>query len=368
MSAPRRLSDSERVSWLRLARTEQVGPVTFQNLLQRYGAPDRALAALPDLARRGGSRKPFVIYSQSQAEDEISAAQSFKVHLVVPGERGYPPLLRFIHGAPPLLCVAGNLDLADMDSVGLVGARNASALGLKFTRIIAGLLAQNHMLVASGLARGIDTAAHEASLAHGTAAVLAGGIDHVYPPENAKLQQQIAERGLLISEMPMGTAPKAEHFPRRNRIISGMSRAIVVVEAAVRSGSLITARFAAEQGREVFAVPGSPLDPRAEGCNRLIRDGAQIVTSAEDVLEGLRAIPMLANAVFLEPDAQSYESEEVRDSDRTHLLSFLSPSETHVDDLIRESRLSADVALAILLELEIAGRVTRSPGGRVALA
>ncbi|MFO1033672.1 MAG: DNA-processing protein DprA [Hyphomicrobiales bacterium] len=367
MNAPRRLSDAERVSWVRLARSSQIGAVTFQNLLARYGTAAAALEAVPDLARRGGSRKPFVLYSQTQAEDELATARSIKAELVVPGERGYPPMLRHIHGAPPLLCVAGNLDLADADCVGIVGARTASAIGLKFTRMISGLLAQNHILVASGLARGIDTAAHEAALAAGTAAVLAGGIDHIYPPENAKLHQQIAEQGLLISEMPPGTVPKAEYFPRRNRIISGMSRAIVVVEAALRSGSLITARFAAEQGRDVFAVPGSPLDPRCEGCNRLIKDGAQLVTSPQDVLESLRMVPRPSGALFLEPAPDRPPHDDVSDDDRAHLLSFLSPTETHIDDLIRESRLSAETVMAILLELEIAGRVLRTGGGRISL-
>jgi DNA processing protein len=367
MGAARKLSDEERIAWLRLARTESIGPITFHDLLQRFGSASAAIDALPDLARRGGRTRTISVYARARAEDELAAAARVKAQVVAAGERGYPPFLRHVHGAPPLLCIAGNPDLADMDSVAIVGARNASALGLKFTRMIARTLADNHILVASGLARGIDTAAHEASLHHATAAVLAGGIDHIYPPENEKLHREIGERGLLISEMPPGTAPKAEHFPRRNRIISGMSRAIIVVEAALRSGSLITARFAAEQGRDVFAVPGSPLDPRAEGCNRLIKDGAQILTSVEDVLDALRMVPRPAAGLFLEPAAPEPHT-ETSESDRDHLLTFLSPTETHVDDLIRESRLPAEVVTALLLELEIAGRVNRAKGGRVALA
>ena len=367
MSAARQLSDEERINWLRLARTENIGPVTFQSLVSRFGSAAAAIDALPELSKRGGRTRGISVFARSKAEDELAAVHKLKAHMVAAGERGYPPFLRHVHAAPPLLYVSGNLDLADMDSVGVVGARNASALGLKFTRMIARSLADNHNLVASGLARGIDTAAHEASLHHATAAVLAGGIDHIYPPENAKLHQEIAERGLLITEMPPGTAPKAEHFPRRNRIISGMSRAVIVVEAALRSGSLITARFAAEQGRDVFAVPGSPLDPRAEGTNRLIRDGAQIVTSVTDMLEALRMVPQPQVDVFLEAE-RTDPHVQVADGDRVHLLSFLSPTETHIDDLIRESRMSADVVTAVLLELEIAGRTVRASGGRIALA
>jgi DNA processing protein len=367
MQPQRRLSDEERINWLRLARTENVGPVTFHALVSRFGTAGAAIDALPDLSARGGRARPIAVYARNRAEDDLATVHRLKAKVVAAGEIGYPPFLRHVHAAPPLLYVAGNLDLVDMDSVGVVGARNASALGLKFSRMIARTLVENHMLVVSGLARGIDTAAHEASLDQATAAVLAGGLDHIYPPENAKLHQAIAERGVLITEMPPGTAPKAEHFPRRNRIISGMSRAVVVVEAALRSGSLITARFAAEQGRDVFAVPGSPLDPRAEGCNKLIKDGAQILTSVDDLVQSLRMIPPPRTDVFLEQE-QPDTLLEISNSDRDHLLTFLSPTETHIDDLIRESRMPTDVVTAIVLELEIAGRVVRASGGRLALA
>lgn len=367
MGAARKLSEEERIAWLRLTRTEHVGPVTFHDLINRFGSAASAIEALPDLSRRGGRTRPLTVYPLARAEAEFAAAARANARFVVAGERGYPPFLRHVHGAPPVLCVAGNLDLADADCVAIVGARNASALGLKFTRMIAHTLSTHHIVVVSGLARGIDTAAHEASIQSGTIAVLAGGIDHVYPPENARLHAAIAERGLLFSEMPPGTVPKAEHFPRRNRIISGISRAVIVVEAALRSGSLITARFAAEQGRDVFAVPGSPLDPRAEGCNRLIRDGAQILTSIEDVMEALETVAPPRADIFLEPPAPE-PAPETHESDREHLLSFLSPHDTHVDDLIRESRLDPQTVSALLLELELAGRITRSRGGRVALA
>jgi DNA processing protein len=368
MAIDRVLSDEERLSWLQLSLSENIGPVTFRELITRLGTATDAIKALPELAKRGGRQMSPKICSRQTAELHIANATAAGATFVVAGERGYPPYLRHIHGSPPLLCVAGNLDLAATDSVAIVGARNASALGMKFTRMVAERLAGAGLLVVSGLARGIDTAAHQASFQHGTAAVVAGGVDHFYPPENEKLQRDIAARGLLISEMVPGTAPKAEHFPRRNRIISGMSRAVVVVEAAMRSGSLITARFAAEQGRDVFAVPGSPLDPRCQGTNRLIRDGATILTSADDVLESLQSAGLPRGELFLEREVESINTlSEPNGDDRDHLVSFLSPTETPIDDLIRESGLGAEIVAAILLELEVAGRVIRQPGGLVAL-
>ncbi len=367
MTIERHLDDEERISWLQLSQSENVGPVTFRTLLQKFGTAREALRALPDLSRRGGRKTSLRIYARSTAEQDIARAAGMGARFVAAGETGYPPYLRHIHSAPPLLCVAGHLDFASKDAVAIVGARNASALGLKFTRMIAERLSDAGLLVVSGLARGIDTAAHQASIAHATAAVVAGGVDYFYPPENEKLQRDIIERGLLISEMVPGTAPKAEHFPRRNRIISGVSRAVIVVEAALRSGSLITARFAAEQGRDVFAVPGSPLDPRSEGTNRLIKDGAAILSSADDVLEALSSASSPRNQIFLELEqVDSISEPEPSDTERDRVLSLLSPTETHLDDIIRESQLPAECVTAILLELEIAGRVTRHPSGRIA--
>jgi DNA processing protein len=256
-----------------------------------------------------------------------------------------------------------------MDAVGIVGARNASAIGMKFTRNIARALTDAGLLVVSGLARGIDTAAHEASVEVHTAAVIASGIDYFYPPENEKLQRLIGERGLLITEMLPGTAPKAEHFPRRNRIISGISRAVIVVEAALRSGSLITARFASEQGREVFAVPGSPLDPRAEGTNKLIKDGANMLTAIDDVLDALQTMRPPQHGIFSEGTIETSPLPPVFDlSDRENILTLLSPTAIEIDDIIRESAMSAEKVMGVLLELEIAGRVTRHAGGRVSLS
>lgn len=372
---PRRLTDAERLDWLRLLRCENVGPVTFARLLSRFGSAAAALEAIPHLSKKGGLGRPLGLASQAAAEDEMAQTAALGACYVAAGEDGYPAPLRHIHSAPPLLCVKGRKDLAARPAVAVVGARNASAAGLKFTRGLAAELAEAGYVLASGLARGIDTAAHQAALAHGTVAVVAGGIGHVYPPENADLFEAIAEHGLLLSEMPPGAAPMAEHFPRRNRIISGMALATVVVEAALRSGSLITARLAAEQGREVFAAPGSPLDPRCEGSNRLIREGAQLLTAARDVVEALAAAPPRlepAQGSFLEQDEDDRSLDVVAEEDdrldADDVARLLSPTPVEVDDLIRESGLPPRVVVGLLLELELAGRLIRHSGGRVASA
>ncbi len=368
MTGLRTLSDEERVAWLQLTRTENIGPVTFKSLLLKYGTALAALDALPELSKKGGRSQALRAAPRGDAIEEIEKALVFGAQHVVAGEKGYPTYLRHIHAAPPMLCVKGQLDLAAMDAVAIVGARTASANGLKFTRMLANKITEAGLLVVSGLARGIDTAAHDASVEKQTAAVVAGGINHFYPPENEKLQRAIASRGLLISEMAMGAAPKAEHFPRRNRIISGMSRAVIVVEAAMRSGSLITARFAMEQNRDVFAVPGSPLDPRCEGSNKLIRDGAAIVTSADDIVEALGMAQRPQNEIFLEREEEAITpAGDLTDSDRTRLMTLLSHTPTEIDDLIRESFMPADQVLGVLLEAEIAGKVTRLAGNMVAL-
>jgi DNA processing protein len=362
------LSDDERTDWLQLSRTEGIGPITFHRLIARYGSAARALAALPDLAVRGGRKSTPRSPGRAAITEDLERATKFGARFVGLGEGDYPPFLAQIPDAPPLICVAGRREHLSLETVAIVGARNASALGRKFARMLAGQLGKAGFLVVSGLARGIDTAAHEASLSSQTAAVVAGGVDHYYPPENEMLQRRIAEEHVLVSEMPMGTIPKAEHFPRRNRIISGLSRAVIVVEAALRSGSLITARMAAEQGREVFAVPGSPLDPRCEGANRLIREGATLLTSVDDVLEALhepgRRLPLLLR----EQEQHRPSAEEASASEREHLLSLLSHAPIHVDDLAREARLAPEMLAACLLELEVAGRISRSAGGAVLLS
>ncbi len=362
------LSNAERRDWLRLSMSENVGPATFRSLMARYGNAGDALLAIPELTRKGGLPRSPRLYGTEAAQRDLDRADAFGARFVTMSEPDYPPLLRMADGAPPLICIKGDASLLTKSSVGIVGARNASAVGRKFARQMAMEIGGSGHAVVSGLARGIDTAAHEASLETGTIAVLAGGLDVVYPPENDALQTGIGERGVLITEMTPGTVPRAEHFPRRNRIISGIARALIVVEAALRSGSLITARYANEQGREVFAVPGSPLDPRCEGCNRLIRDGATLLMSSADVLETLSTSFNPRQVQFLEPEQPAIEPRDISDDDRDRILELLSPNPVDTDDLIRESGLPTGAVTALILELSLAGRVIRYPNGAVSLA
>lgn len=364
----RLLDHSQRRDWIRLSQSENVGPATFRQLIDRYGSAAAALEALPELSVKGGLRRALRVFSIDDAEAIMERAEELGASFVVAGEAGYPPLLHHIPGAPALVCVKGNLALAELQAVAIVGARNASAGGRKFARQLSAELSEEGYLVVSGLARGIDTAAHEAAPHGRTAAVIAGGIDNIYPPENAELQKLIGDNGLLITEMMPGSVPRAEHFPRRNRIISGMSRAIIVVEAALRSGSLITARLAGEQGRDVFAVPGSPLDPRAEGTNKLIKEGAILLTRSADVIENLRTEYTSSPKTFSEPESSVEELVEASPSDRKLVLSLLSLTPINVDDVIRESKLLAAMVLGILLELELSGKVTRSTQQKISLA
>ncbi|MFO1090115.1 MAG: DNA-processing protein DprA [Hyphomicrobiales bacterium] len=368
----RLLTDAQRVDWLRLIRSENVGPLTFRALVNRFGGAGEALDALPKLYRKGG-KQGGRICTRAEAQESIDRASSIGARFVAIGEPGYPVLLRQTERAPILLCLKGNEALLERTCLAVVGARNASALGMRFTRDLAAQVGRGGITIVSGLARGIDTAAHEASLATGTVAVLAGGIDVVYPPENAKLQAAIGERGLLISEHAPGTVPLAKHFPQRNRIIAGVSVGVVVMEAALRSGSLITARLAAEQGREVFAVPGSPLDPRSSGTNRLIQDGAQLVASIEDVLDGLKELqarPDRERDYFMQAEEANEANghPEVPDDLYGRLLGLMGHAPVEIDDLIRESGAPANLVVAALLELELAGRIARHAGQRVSLA
>lgn len=361
------LSDEERLNWLILSRSENVGPTTFKKLIKRFHTAGAALRALPDLTRRGGLNRAPRIWSRDAAERAMASAERIGARFLCSIEPSYPALLRQADAAPPLLCIKGDETLLLRSAVAIVGARNASALARKFSRQLAHEIGQEGQVIVSGLARGIDTAAHDAALDTGTIAVVAGGLDVIYPPENAALHAAIGERGLIVSEQVPGTEPKADFFPRRNRIISGMSRALIVVEAALRSGSLITARFAAEQGREVFAVPGSPLDPRCEGTNRLIRDGATLLMSSRDVLEALGAdVPRQMS--FFEPDPPPLPLRQPDAADMRHLLELLSPNPIDTDDLARESGLDAATLSALLLELSLAGRITRHPDGSVSRA
>ena len=371
MVARRSLSDAERVDWLRLARTENVGPVTFRELLARYRTAAAALEALPELARRGGRRAPLRVPPPGAARREIDAAGRAGGRLIALVEPAYPPLLAHITDPPPLLYALGHAHLLGADAVGVVGARNASAAGIRFAGRLAADLGAGGLVVVSGLARGIDAAAHEGALPSGTVAVMAGGVDVVYPADNQGLYERIREAGALISEQPLGTVPQGRHFPRRNRLISGLSLGVVVVEATPRSGSLITARFAGEQGREVFAVPGSPLDPRARGANQLIRQGAVLTEGARDVIEvlaGRRRAPMEEGAEM--PFAAAgpvTEDAGALAAGRAAVVEKLGPTPVAVDELIRQCQVTAAIVQLVLLELELAGQLDRHPGNQVSV-
>jgi DNA processing protein len=363
------LNPQERLDWLRLIRTDNVGPVTFYHLLQRFGSAAAALAALPDLARQGG-RPGLKPCPRAEAERELAALARLGARLIAWGEPDYPPLLAAVEDAPPLIALLGRAELLGRRILALVGARNASASGQRFARELAWDLGRNGFVVASGLARGIDAAAHSGALDSGTIAVVAGGIDIVYPEENRALYDEITARGAVVAELPFGTSPQARHFPRRNRIISGLAAGVVVVEAALKSGSLITARFAAEQGRDVFAVPGSPLDPRCRGANDLIRHGATLVESVDDIIGALR--PPTGSGFAedrrrfgLPPDGEPGEAE--LEAARSRILALLGPTAVGVDELRRGCHFSPAIVAMVLLELELAGRIERHPGGRFSL-
>lgn len=399
------LSDAQRLDWLRLIRSENVGPRTFRTLVNRYGGAGPALAALPELARQGG--RQIRIASREECEREMEAVQKFGARLLCLGEDDYPKNLRAIDAPPPVLLVLGDVALFERPSVAIVGSRNASAAGLAFTdRIVAELGARDFVIV-SGLARGIDARAHRASLRTGTMAVLAGGLDRIYPPEHEDLARAIAQEGVLVSEMPLGWEARGRDFPRRNRLVSGLSLATLVMEAARRSGSLITARFATEQGREVFAVPGSPLDPRAEGANDLLREGASLCTQASDLLDALAPIlrdglpqpgtlfetfddpaeplwdeldlipfqaPLTEPGHEMDEEAKPYLAGPAapdvsrKDEDwRSIILDLLGPSPISLDDLARMSEAPPAQFRAIILDLELEGALERHGGNRVSL-
>lgn len=404
------LSDRQRLDWLRLIRSDGIGPRSFRSLTNRFGGAGPALEALPDLARQAG--RDIRICPPAEAEREMAGLIRLGGRFIALGEADYPRPLQAIDSAPPLLALMGSATLLCQPAVAMVGSRNASAAGLTLTRRLAREIGEAGFTIVSGLARGIDTAAHEASRPTGTVAVLAGGLDRIYPQQNRALAERIAAEGALVSEMPLGWEPRGRDFPRRNRIVSGLALGTLVVEAARRSGSLITARFANEQGRQVFAVPGSPLDPRAEGGNHLIREGATLCAAAEHVVEALQpmvgrpsdlfhasgalreegtqdsgdslweeldlpdvARPPLAEAERPEPDGfgpssfSSLAAGSVGEGDiGPHLLGLLSPTPIALDDLVRASGHSAREVGRVLLELELAGAVLRHPGGGLSRA
>jgi DNA processing protein len=352
---------------LRLIRTPGIGPIAYRQLLLRFGTAEAALAAIPDLARRGGGKAPQV-FAKDKAEREIESVERLGARYLVLGQGLYPRTLAQLEDAPPLLTAKGNPSLFDRPMVAIVGARNASAAACRFARGLAHDLGREGIAVVSGLARGIDSAAHDGSLESGTIAVIAGGMDVYYPPENEARQGEIAERGLLIAEMPPGTEPRARHFPYRNRIIAGLATGTVVIEAAPQSGSLITARLAAEAGRDVMAVPGSPLDPRAQGCNQLIRDGATLIQTAADVLESITHL----NGRVASPQ-RSFEHQPPAEPIDTEgdiklvIEELLSPSPVPVDEIVRLSGAKPGAVQLTLLELDLAGRLDRHAGNKVSL-
>jgi DNA processing protein len=362
-----RLTDEQRIDWLRLIRSQNVGPRTFRALVNHFGGARAALDALPALARRGGGSTSPQICSREQAERELSSARKLGVSLIAVGEADYPTRLQMIDDAPPLIGVRGHIGVLAEPLVAIVGSRNASAAGVKLTQRLAHELGKAGFAIVSGLARGIDAAAHRASIATGTIAVLAGGQDRIYPPEHADLLDVLLPSGAAVTEMPLGWEPRGRDFPRRNRLISGLSLGVLIVEAAKRSGSLITARMALEQGREVFAMPGSPLDPRAEGTNSLIKQGATPVTETADIVSVLQPIMGLAlPAREAEPPEVEAIAEPAPD-ERTCIIALMSPTPVLMDDLVRLSKTSPRVVRMVLLELDIAGRLERHGGGLVSL-
>ena len=395
-----RLTDQQRFDWLRLVRSENVGPRTFRALITNWGGARAALDALPDLARRGGAKRPIRIASVEEVEKELIAARKLGVRFVALGEPDYPPVLQEIDSAPPVLALRGQAAVLRKTAVAIVGSRNASAAGLTFAERLARGLGQAGYVIVSGLARGIDQRAHVASLETGAVGVLAGGHGKPYPSEAVPLMERMVDSGAVLSEMPVEWEPRGRDFPRRNRIVSGLALGVVVVEAARGSGSLITARFALEQNRQVFAVPGSPLDPRAEGTNDLLKQGASICTSAEDVLTALEPIrssdlaamreaggelgePLWGEQALYGVDPESTprtrpgdEFDDVSgapyriggevEAARERIVALLGPSPITLDELARAANASARAVRVALLELELAGRVEYS-GDRVAL-
>jgi DNA processing protein len=363
--------DAERLDWLRLIRSENVGPRTFVRLLERYGTAAAALKALPQLAAKGGRAKPIIICPKDVAERELDMADRLGARPLASCENAYPQWLAATGDAPPILYALGSPSLLVKPMIAMVGSRNASINGRNMARRMAADLGREGYVLVSGLARGIDTAVHEGSLSTGTVAVVAGGVDVIYPPENSRLYQDIVAMGCVVSEMPPGTQPQASHFPRRNRIISGLSMGVVVMEASLKSGSLITARLAADQGRDVFAVPGHPADPRAQGPNDLIRHGATLTESAQDVLSGLsrqRLSPLKDGEEHLFSAAKPAPISETQlDQARKLIHQSLGLTPVPVDLLIRECQLSASVVSLVLLEFELAGRLERHPGNQISL-
>ena len=364
------LDEKEQIAWLRLIRTENIGPITFYSLMQSFGTAQKAIEALPTLSRKGGRLKDLKLCTADAAIAEMQALEALGGKMIFAAEAAYPLALSAIEDAPPVLSILGNAKLLNLPCIGIVGARNASLNGRKFAEKIAKELGEGGQIVVSGLARGIDASAHAGSLATGTVACVAGGVDVIYPPENTQLYHQIKAEGCIVAESPLGMEPMARHFPKRNRIISGLSAGVIVVEATLKSGSLITARMAAEQGRDVYAIPGHPFDPRAAGPNKLIQDGATLAQTAHDILDNLANFSGTRQTLgegFQTPwtpeDLSENDAETVRDA----ILQNLSSTPVTVDELVRSCHLTIPAVQMVLLELEIAGRIQRLPAGRIVL-
>lgn len=361
------LSFSEKCDWLRLSRTPRVGPVAFRDLLARYKSAEAAIDALPSIMRR----KDSVVPERQEIEAELEQAELRGVKILAACEADYPYYLKAIDPPPPLISIIGRTDILHKPCVAIVGSRNASAIGQRFARQIASELGHEGYTVISGLARGIDANAHSGALETGTAAVLGGGVDHIYPRQNTELYEAMSEQGALISESPLGYRATARDFPRRNRIISGLSMGVIVIEAAERSGTLITARYATEQNREVMAAPGSPLDPRTKGCNRLIQQGAALIENAQDVINCLENIRpphlMEPNGSYEQPEFDWQSAEKDIEKARGSVLELLSPTPTSRDEIIRLSGFTTPLVTAALLEMELNGEAIVEADGRVAL-
>jgi DNA processing protein len=366
------LKNEAVIDVLRLIRSEHIGPMTFYQLIKFCGSAKKAIEMAPEMSKRGGRKKPLHIISKSQAEKEILAVKNAGAQMVMYGQDSYPRLLQTLSDAPPLLTISGNAHLlSDTKMLGVVGARNASANGCALTKKLVKNCADAGCIIVSGLARGIDTAAHQASLKTGTIAIMAGGIDSVYPPENAGLFDDIKNLGVVVCEAPFGSKPLARHFPARNRIIAGMSHGVLVVEASLKSGSLITANYANDYGRDVFSVPGSPLDPRCKGTNKLLREGAYMAECAQDILSQISAetnLPLAESGqdhfpLSIAEATHEHVSQRMQDT----ILQALGFHPTSFDELLANTGLSPHIVLAVILELELAGKARRLPGGQVTL-
>lgn len=363
-------NDQQLFDWLRLIRSDNVGPAMFKRLINRFGSAGNALDALPDLIKGAKTKRAIRLAPPDQIEEEIERTHKFGAKFITLIDPAYPEPLKQISDAPPLLTILGNPAHFTAPTIGVVGARNASAAGTRMTQQIAQQLGEAGYVIASGLAKGIDAAAYHAALKTGTIAVFAGGIDHIYPESNIELARDILRhKGILVSERAFGSVPRAQDFPRRNRIVSGLSLGIVVIEAAIRSGSLITARMALEQNREVMALPGFPLDPRAEGGNKLIREGAVLVRHADDILQEMQQMPKLSQQSFLQEDEfdQTFTPNPQPANATETVLDALSTTPTPIDDIVRHTDLPVAIVSTVLLDLEIAGRLERSAGQLVAL-